>query len=161
MRAPAAGVPLPGGSPAPSGIMLMSQAAISAGVSGFPRLGDCANAGLEPRTSAIARRYPRRSLRVRMFHLPAPINRPTRDGVVVLVWESGDWRNSRGLAANTDKLGTSRLHVARFVPRAALQHGSAAVPPPRHAEASECLAQNRLLQCRFRPSPAAIGGYHD
>ena len=36
MRAPCADVPLPGGRPPPSGETLMSQAAISAGLTGFP-----------------------------------------------------------------------------------------------------------------------------
>ena len=33
------GVPLPGGRPVPSGMMVMSQGAMSAGEIGFPRLG--------------------------------------------------------------------------------------------------------------------------
>src|SRR5882762_2949396 len=52
MREPSAGVPLPGGRPEPSGMMLISQAAISAGEIGFPRFGPCAKAALEPRMRA-------------------------------------------------------------------------------------------------------------
>src|SRR5882672_11973839 len=88
MRAPSAGVPLPGGRPVPSGRMLMSHAAISAGLIGFPRFGAWAKAALEVRASASTTMCPR-SLRVYMLDLPIAIDRPTRDGVVVLAWEAG------------------------------------------------------------------------
>src|SRR5437016_3532363 len=145
MRAPSAGVPLPGGRPVPSGRTLMSQAAICAGVSGLPRFGVCAKAALALRTIvSMTRNLGLRfravaltlcaSLRIYMLHLSATLDCPTRDGIVVFVRESGYGWNPRGLAASSHELGSSRLHVAGLVPRTALQYGSAAVPPPRHTE---------------------------
>src|SRR5215831_8147773 len=67
------------------------------------------------------------ALRVYMFHLAGLVDRPARDGIVVLVRECSDGRNSHRLAPHSDELGASRLHVAGVVPRAALQHGSIAV----------------------------------
>src|SRR6266516_3288987 len=160
MRAPSAGVPLPGGSPAPSGRMLMSQAAISARLIGFPRFSAWAKAALETRASA-SRTANSRSLRVYMLHLPAALDRPSRDGVVMLAWEAGHGRNPRGLAAHSHDLGSGRLHGASIVPSAALQYGGAAIPAPRHAEPAESLAVHGLLQCGLRPALSAVGGHHD
>src|SRR6266478_9336833 len=103
MRAPSAGVPLPGGRPVPSGMTLISQAATSAAVMGLPSFGDCAKAAVEPKASASTTATPR-SLRVYMLHLPAALDRPTGDGVVVLAGEGGYRRNSRRLAARGHKL---------------------------------------------------------
>src|SRR5215468_4243437 len=89
IRAPSAAVPLPGGRPVPSGRMLMFQAAISAGVRGFPRFGDCAKAAFELRTSVSTKMYPP-SLCVDILHLSTALDRPARDGVVVLVRKSCD-----------------------------------------------------------------------
>src|SRR6516164_4227345 len=132
MRAPSAGVPLPGGRPVPSGRMLISQAAISAGLIGFPRFGDCAKptTALKPSASITTGR-----LRVYMLHLPAALDRPTGDRVVVLAGEGGNRRNSRGFAACRHQLGSGGLRVAGLVPRPALQYRGAAVPAPRRAEA--------------------------
>src|SRR3989442_7673390 len=149
MRAPSAGVPLPGGRPVPSGRMLMFQAAISAGVSDFPRFGVCAKASLVLRTSVSTTMYPP-SLRVYMLHLPAAPDRPTRDGIVVLARKCGDGWSPSGLAAHSHELGSRRLHVAGLVPRTTLQYSSTAVPPPRQAESRESPALHRLLQCRLR-----------
>src|SRR5438445_3994088 len=160
MRAPSAGVPLPGGRPEPSGSTLMSQAAMSAGLIGFPRLGVWAKATLALRASVSVTANPRR-LRIYMLHLPAALDRPTGDRVVVLTGEAGHRRNSRGFAARRHQLGSGRLLVAGLVPRSALQYRRAAVPSPRHAESSERLVEDRLLQCRLRPALAAVGGHHD
>src|SRR5262245_26159207 len=120
MLAPWAGMPLPGGRPVPSGKTVMFHAAMSAGVSGRPRFGVCAKAAVEIRASAIpATQAP--SLRVHMLHLSIAIDRPTRNGVVVLVRKCRDCGNSRGLATDSDKIGTSRLGITGFVPCAALQ----------------------------------------
>src|SRR6266849_5132915 len=104
MRAPSAGVPVPGGRPDPSGRMLMSQPAMSAGLIGFPRFGDWAKTTLAPRASALTM-----NLRVHMLHLSAALDRPTGDGVVVLTGEAGHRRNFRGFAARGDQLGSGRL----------------------------------------------------
>src|SRR6266566_5080707 len=160
MRVPSAGVPLPGGRPVPSGRMLMSQAAISDGLIGFPRFGAWAKAMLEPRASVSTTADPR-SLRVYMLHLPAALDRPRRDGVVVLAREAGYGRDARGLAAHTHDLGSGRLHVTGLVPRSALQCRGTAVPTPRHAEPGERFAVHGLLQRGLRPALAAVGGHHD
>src|SRR5689334_17687335 len=140
MRAPSAGVPLPGGRPEPSGSTLMSQAAISAGLIGFPRFGDWAKATLALRASVSVTANPRR-LRVYMLHLPAALDRPTCDSVAVLVGEAGHRWNSRCFAARGHELRPGRLLVAGLIPRSALQYRRAAVPSPRHAESSERLAE--------------------
>src|SRR4249919_1621997 len=79
--APWSGVPPPGGRPVPSGWILMSQAAISAGASGIPRFGPAEKAALEPRPIARAMAG---SLCVDMFHLPFAVDRPAGEAVVVL-----------------------------------------------------------------------------
>src|SRR5947209_5990168 len=151
MRAPSAGVPLPGGRPEPSGSTLMSQAAMSAGLIGFPRFGVCAKATLALGASVSAIANPRR-LRVYMLHLAAALDRPTGDSVAVLVGEAGHRRNSRGFAPRRHELRSGRLLVAGLVPCSALQYCRDAIPSPRHAESSECLAEDRLLQRCLRPA---------
>src|SRR5690242_2107980 len=150
MRAPSAGVPLPGGRPVPSGSTLMSQAAMSAGLIGFPRFGDWAEATAAVRASVSATANPKR-LRVYMLHLPAALDRPAGDRVAMLAGEAGHCRNSRSFTARCHQLGPRGLLVAGLVPRPALQYRGAAVPSPRHAESSERFAEHRLLQCRLRP----------
>src|SRR5687767_4093208 len=66
IRAPSAGVPLPGGRPVPSGKTLMFHAAISAGLIGFPRFGAWAKPAFELRAIASTTTDPR-SLRVYML----------------------------------------------------------------------------------------------
>src|ERR1700674_1913660 len=104
MRAPSGGVPLPGGRPEPSGSTLMSQPAMSAGLIGFPRFGAWAKT-FAPRISAITTV----SLRVYMLHLPAALDRPTGDGVVVLAGEAVQRWNFRSFAACCHQLGSGRL----------------------------------------------------
>src|SRR5439155_4777917 len=137
MAAPCAAVPLPFGRPVPSGRMWMSHAARSAWVSGVPRFGPAANAGLVSKTKI--------RLRVNMAHASVGIDRPARDAVVVLAREHRHRRYARRLAALRDDLGARRLHVALVVPGAALQDRGAAVPLPRHPKARERLAHHRLL----------------
>src|SRR2546427_1334444 len=139
MRAPCAGVPPPTGRPVPSGWILMSQAAISAGSSGVPRFGPAEKAALEARPNA--RTMPG-SLCVDMFHLPFAVDRPAGEAVVVLVRESQHVRDLLGLAALGHELGAGRLRVAGLVPRAALQDRRTAVPPPRHAEPGKRLGED-------------------
>src|SRR6266853_1609997 len=107
MRAPWAGVPPPGGRPVPSGWMLMSQAAMSAGSMGVPRFGPAAKAAPEPRPSA---RTTAGSLCVDMFHLPFAVDRPAGEAVVVLVREGQYVRDLLGLAALGHELVAGRLH---------------------------------------------------
>src|SRR4030095_3996501 len=160
MGAPWAGVPLPGGKPVPSGKMLMSQAAISAGSIGFPRFGPWAKAGLEPRESARTKAVIG-ILRVKMFDLPLVVDRPARGAVIVLARKGGYERDLRRLAAQGHDLSARRLHVTGLVPCAALQDRRAAIPVPGHAEPGESLTVDRFLQCRLRPALTTIGRHHD
>src|SRR5438874_9518328 len=151
--APCAMVPLPGGKPLPSGYTWISHAARSPCVSGCPRLGPAAIAGALATSSAA-------SLSVDMAHASIGIDRPARRAVVVLADEGGHWRDPRALAARGDNLGARRLHVARVVPGATLQHRRPAVPLPRDAKAGEALREHRLLQRRLGPAFAAVGRHH-
>src|SRR5438094_4278512 len=116
MRAPCAGVPPPIGRPVPSGWILMSHAAMSAGSSGIPRFGPAARAAPEPRPSARAMAG---SLGVNMFHLPFAVDRPAREAVVVLVRECEHVRDTMGLAALGYELGGGRRSLACLVLSAA------------------------------------------
>src|SRR6267143_6089282 len=159
MRAPCAGVPPPGGKPVPSGRMLMSQAARSAASIGLPRSGPAATAAPAPNASASAAAEIE-ALRVNMFHLPFAADPPAREAVVVLVRKAEHGRDIPGLAALGHELGAGRLHVAGFVPRAALQYGRPAVPAPGHAEPGESLGEHRRLQRGLSPALAAVGRDH-
>src|SRR5690242_14996407 len=119
-RSPCAGVPPPAGKPVPSGRMLMSHGAMSAGSIGLPRLGPSATAAPEPSVTASANAW--RGLGVNMLHLPFAVDRPAREAVVVLVREAEDPRDVPGFSALGDKLCAGRLHVAGFIPRTALQY---------------------------------------
>src|SRR5437870_5687371 len=79
--APCWGVPLPGGNPAPSGAMLIAQAATSSGVAARP------NPGPSARTAAdvsISISTAARALRVDMGHRAVVADRPAGDGVAVI-----------------------------------------------------------------------------
>src|SRR5882672_12472758 len=128
--------------------MLMSQAASSAAVRGWPRFGPAAPAAFAARASRSATHE---SLGVDMLHLALRIDRPAGDGIEMLVGEAQHGRRLLRLAADCDKLGSRRLHIAGLVPGATLQHRRAAVPAPQRAKARERLAVNRFLQCSLRP----------
>src|SRR5579862_1612935 len=100
----------------------------------------------------------RASLRVYMLDLAVTIDGPACDRVEMFVRESGDCGNLGRLPAYGDKFGASRLHITRFVPRAALQHGGSAVPSPGHPESSECFAEHRFLQFCRSPAASAVRG---
>src|SRR6185436_5075028 len=117
MAAPCAAVPLPGGNPAPSGMTLMSHAAVSAAVSGLPRRGPSA-AQAEPAHTASAHAQAT-SLCIDMPDLPAAVDRPARDGVAMLVGKREHRRRRLQLAAVRDEFRAQRLRVPRLVPRAA------------------------------------------
>src|SRR5580765_7441551 len=136
--APMAAVPLPGGRPAPSGGMLMSQAAISAGVAGWPRFGPSTlraaagwprsgpstlRAAAQPASAAAASAAT--TLRVYILHLPVGRHAPRLDRVVV---------EDDVAAVHGDELVALGLRRPRAVRRAALQHGGCAVPFPRGAK---------------------------
>src|SRR5918996_5487768 len=127
--APWSGVPLPGGSPVPSGGMLMSHPAISAGVAGRPRLGVswatldvyAARARITITTAV--------TLRIDIFPLAGGLYLPRLDGIVVKDGV-GAMRADQGVARRLD--GTA------VVGGAALQHGRGTVPLPGDAEARQC-----------------------
>src|SRR5262245_55159663 len=83
--APSTAVPLPSGRPRPSGMAATSHGAISASVIGLPSFGDCANAA--PAASAPASTATA-ILRVDMLDLPARVDAPAGEAVVVLVREA-------------------------------------------------------------------------
>src|SRR5262245_18579194 len=153
--APSTAVPLPSGRPRPSGMAATSQAATSASVIGLPSFGDCASAA--PAPTAATSSAGSRTLRVDMLDLPARVDAPAGEAVVMLVWEAERIGRLLGLAARGDELGAQRLHVARFVPSAALDHHRLAVPAPRHAEARERLWMHRPLPRGLRPALAGGG----
>src|SRR5689334_25274495 len=100
--------------------MLISQAMMSAGPIGLPRLGASAKAA--PAASKSANQTAEITpLRVGMLDLPRAVDRPAGDGVEVLVRKRRDRRDRLQLSAFGDKFGTGRLHVAGLVPGPALQ----------------------------------------
>ena len=75
---PCSGVPLPDGSPVPSGRMLISHAATSDSEIGLPRCGaSCATARTYP-SETIVSAIEKRALRVDMRDLPGSTDRPRR-----------------------------------------------------------------------------------
>src|SRR5258707_14373012 len=96
MAAPCAGVPLPGGSPLPSGPMLMAQSARSASLTGLPRPGSSAAMVEAPPSAsaseiaAVRRLTVGMRLTVDMLDLPFGIDRPAGDDVHVPHREGGD-----------------------------------------------------------------------
>src|SRR4051794_30341559 len=142
----------------------MFQGAISASVMGLPSPGVSALTAAKPSASAqpAAIAAMEKALRIDMLDPPVGVDAPARDAVVVLVGEAErvcDWLLR--LSARGDELGAQRLHVAAFVPGAALQHHGLAVPAPWHAEAREGLGLHRLLQRRLSPAFSAVGRNHD
>src|SRR5258705_5954410 len=149
MASPSIAVPRPGGRPSPSGPMLMSHAAMSAGAIGCPKCGAWARAA-----DAIVSMdmQPAMRLSVNIAGLPHLVNAPACDGVVVV---------DPTQAALGRELRTRRLHHAGVVGGATLQHGGTAVPLPRCAEAHGRLWQDRALQSRRRPASSAVGRHFD
>src|ERR1700686_2844981 len=96
--APCADVPLPGGRPVPSGMMKMSQAVRSEGLTGLPRLGPSASAALAARANA-SETPPSESLCIDMLDASFGVDRPAGDGVEMLAREPQYRRRLRGLAA--------------------------------------------------------------
>src|SRR3954469_21484022 len=130
-------------------MMLMSHGASSAGAIGLPSFGPSAASALAPARTPSATR---RTLGVNMANASLLVDGPAGDRVEVLAGERAHRRRLGGLPAHRDEFGAGRLTVSPLVPCAALQHGRATVPAPRHAEAGECFRENGLLQCS--PSPA-------
>src|ERR1700730_4792073 len=127
--------------------MLMSQAAMSAAVTGLPNCGpSAAPAGATAMTSIAAPRARRSSKHI--ARLPGLIDLPAGDGIVVVV---------AAQAPIGDELRARGLHHAGVVGGAALQHGGTAVPLPGGAEAGQRLGQDRVLQGRWCEALPAIG----
>src|SRR6516225_5223642 len=158
---PCAGVPLPGGSPVPSGMTVRSQGARSACEIRCPRFGPSALAGAADSKRDARVMRPKPILGVNIFHLSPGINRPAGDGIVVMARKLRPGRRRLGLPPQRNELGACRLYVDGFVPGTALQHRGPPAPVPGHAEASKGLRQRRFLQRGFPPTGAAIGRDHD
>src|SRR5262245_22487621 len=138
----------------------MFHAAMSASVTGLPRPGVSASAAPAPKPSPSATASS--DLCIDMLDPSLAVDAPAGDAVVVLVGEGeGARQRLLGLPARRDELGAQRLHVATFVPRAALQDHRLAVPAPRHAETGERLGIYRRLQRRLSPAFPAVGRDHD
>src|ERR1700719_831736 len=108
MASPSIAVPRPGGRPTPSGPMLMSHAAMSAGALGCPNCGAWASAAdaivsIDMQTA--------RGLIVNIAGLPHLVNAPACDGVVVV---------DPTQAALVGELRARWLHHARVVSGATL-----------------------------------------
>src|SRR6267378_2734117 len=145
-------VPLPDGSPAPSGPMLMSQEARSSTEIALPRLGLCwANAG-DASANRAAGAAAAKNLRINIFHLATAVHHPGLDHVVVVV---------AAVAAQRDELLAARLDVSGLIGRTALQRRRTAGPLPCHAEAGHGLREHRLLQRRETPAFAAVRRHLD
>src|SRR5215216_2463739 len=109
--------------------MAMSHRAMSASLIGLPRLVLCASA--IPAASDKVKAAGRTTLRIDMFDLPFAVDAPAGDAVVMLIGEAKRIGHGLGsLAAQGDELGAQRLHIARLVPGAALQHHGC--PSQRH-----------------------------
>src|SRR6185312_16167503 len=149
MASPSMAVPRPSGRPAPSGPMLMSHAAMSAGSIGCPNCGDWARAAdaLVSTDTQTAM-----DLDVNIASLPLLVDAPACDGVVVV---------DPTQAALVAELRARWLHHARVVGGATLQHGGTAIPLPRCAEARGRLWQNRALQRSLRPASSAVSRHVD
>src|SRR5688572_25718504 len=124
MASPCMAVPRPGGRPAPSGPMLMSHGAISAGAMGCPNCGACADAAFGAAMSIAAQTA--RLLSIHIGRLPLLVDAPACDRVVVV---------DAPKAAVGGELRARRLHHAGVVGGAALEHGRPAIPLPSRAEA--------------------------
>src|SRR5215469_758430 len=123
---------------------------MSASLIGLPRPGVSARA--VPAPNATKSKRAKGVLRINMFDPSCAIDAPAGDAVVMLIGEPQRVRHRlAGLAARGDEVGTERLHLAGFIPGAALQDNRLAIPTPRHAEAGERLRQDRRLQCCLRP----------
>src|ERR1700719_5244850 len=109
--------------------MLMSKSASSASLTGLPSPGrSAATAVAAPPSASMRGMTTIKRLSVDMLDLPFVVGSPARDDVHVPHREGGHRNVDLGLAALGEHLGAGRLHVARLVPRAALQHDRLAVP---------------------------------
>src|SRR5437868_15517885 len=99
--------------------MLMSQAAISASVIGFPRPGPSADAALAAKQSASPRtptpNVAEILLGVNMLDLPGAVDAPAGDSVKMVVQHRADRRGCRQLPALRDEFGAGGLPVAGIV----------------------------------------------
>src|SRR3982075_1572845 len=149
MASPSTAVPPPDGRPTPSGPMLMSHGAISAGEIGCPNCGAWARAADATVSIDMQAAMP---LSVNIAGLPLLVDAPACDRVVVV---------DPTQAALGRELRTRWLHHAGVVSGATLQHGGTAVPLPRCAEAHGRLWQDRALQSRRPPAPPAVARHFD
>src|SRR5262245_35978999 len=183
------GVPRPAGSPAPSGPMLISQGAISAGAIDWPNCGTCAGAGAATTMAAQSARPLIKSRR--FFVTPAEAGVQGRRSSLALSSRfrgNDDFiRSDRALRIDIGRLAlfvdaparnrivvvdptqaalgseccACRLHHAGVIGGAALQHRAAASPLPRRAEAHWRLGQDWTLQGGGCPALPTIRGHLD
>src|ERR1700736_2661964 len=101
MAAPAVTEPLPAGSTAPSGAMVMSSFRTSSGVNGRPSLGPSAPGSEDNKNSAGVKK--KTALRVYIFHRPIGLDAPGANAGVMVELARRILRQPRG---------SRRLHVA-------------------------------------------------
>src|SRR5437868_6504265 len=153
--APARAVPLPFGSPAPFGGMLMSQRAISAAETVSPSAGPfaggvarwAAHAATSTSAAAAATR-----LCIDMAHAPLGVHRPGDDRIVV---------EAVGRRIAREPFLARRLHASVLVGRPALQRRRLPFPFPRQAKAHQGLRPLRAVERGLAPARAAIGRHFD
>ena len=145
MVAPASAVPLPGGSPLPSGPTAASVGLSSCSVGVLPSLnvGPCATAAT-PYASTIATT----SRLQRIEDGPIIGHPPGLNGVIV--------RSSRR-APKSGVLGRRRLYLALIISTPRLQHRLTAVPRPRERKAGQGDSTRRRFNLGVVPAPTAIG----
>src|SRR5262249_30768620 len=144
MASPSIAVPRPGGRPMPSGPMLMSHAAMSAGAIGCPNCGAWARAD-DAIVSIVMQTATGLSVNIASpAHL---VNTPACDGVVVV---------APAQATLIGELRARWLHHAGIVSGATLQYGGTAIPLPSRAEAHKRFLQDRALQSRRRPALSTL-----
>src|SRR5271167_1760950 len=106
---------------------LMSQGLMSASEIGLPRPGlSPASAGAEIASAMSA--APARTLDIDMFDLPAAVDRPCGQAVIVLVGEAEHVGHFLSLATHGNEIGAQRLHRAGIVPSSAGQRRRLTIP---------------------------------
>src|SRR5579862_4604284 len=139
----------------------MSQALMSASLTGLPRCGASAANAAAGAKASMTRSAAAPGLNIDMLDLPGALDSPRREAVVMLVGKAEHVGHFLGLAAHGDEVGAQRLHGAGIVPGAAGDDGRLAVPAPRHREARERSWADRAFHRRFAPALAAVGGDQD
>src|SRR5579871_5948920 len=140
---PCVTVPLPSGSPRPSGRTSMSQRAISSGLAGLPK----SLAAAERITAQAMIVMGSACLRQDIANLPRLVDAPRLLGVVV--------KQSVGTHRRDERVAV-RLDIAFLVGRPADDLRRLAVPDPVHLKTGLSFRKHRPIQSRILPAPSAV-----